>query len=111
MDMDIRLYNTELTKVKYLKILGLTIEGMKPDPFRRMELIAKRKFKLITRQLRTFIHKITKKLYHTIMLARTLYASQSWKSTTFYVDPKGRIMNTYDKDDEDGGTDAYVDDE
>ena len=102
MDLDIRMYGTELTKVKYLKILGMTIEGLRLDPFRRMELLAKRRFKLITRQLKTHIkdggYKISKTLYHTILLSRTLYGSESWNSTTIYVHPNGKIMESYDKD-------------
>ena len=96
------LYGKELKRTKYLKVLGLVIEGDKKDPFNRMEDIMKKRFRLITRQLKTFIiegtfHE-TKTLYHTIMISRSLYASQAWSTATHNVDMYGRIGKTYHKD-------------
>ena len=103
-DFDLTLYGQKLSKAKYLKILGLVIEGNKQDPLQRMEDIMKKRFRLITRQLKTFIrdgsYKETKSLYHTIMISRTLYASEAWSTATVNTDVHGRVSENYEKDGE-----------
>ena len=103
-DFNLTLYGQKLTMKKYVKILGLVIEGKKQDPLERMEDIMRSRFRLITRQLRTFIkdgsYKETKSLYHTIMISRTLYASEAWSTATVNTDAHGKISEMYEKDGE-----------
>jgi len=101
-DFHLTLYGKKLMRTKYLKVLGLVIEGDKKDPFCRMEDIMKKRFRLVTRQLRTFImdgtfHE-TKTLYYAIMISRSLYASEAWSAATYNVDMYGKIGKTYHKD-------------
>ena len=62
----------------------------------------KKRFRLIIRQLKTFIGEGTfyeaKSLYHAILISRTLYASEAWSTATYNVDRYGRIGQLYNRD-------------
>ena len=103
-DLDLYLYgDKKIKRSERIKVLGLVIESQKANPFGKMVKEAKRNMQFMHLRIRTLFniptYKLMTNLYWTLIVAKSLYASESWNTEIIPCDSMGRITNWIKKDD------------